>query len=222
MLIYQAIATWEIWVGEISSKPAVKKNLACLLEGILGTDTAPAGKYIFLTGLMGAGKSTVGAALAKRLGCDFVDVDVEIEKRAGRTIAEIFQQGEDVFRGLESEVLADVIDEVSSGDARIISLGGGALKTPGNLERVNRAGKLVYLEASAGEIVKRLKGPKSRAVQDRPLLYGCKTRGDLEQRISELLAAREQDYKKAGLKINTDGINPDEVADLIVQKLGVK
>src|ERR1700761_6658284 len=81
---------------------------------------------IVLVGFMGAGKSTVGALLARLLQWNFLDADSVLEARAGKTIAEIFtQQGESVFRDLESEVVHDLLQE----DRLVLAVGGGAIET---------------------------------------------------------------------------------------------
>ncbi|HWP34554.1 MAG TPA: shikimate kinase, partial [Thermodesulfobacteriota bacterium] len=96
-------------------------------RGELAAGPAPAGRNLVLVGLMGAGKSAVGRALAARLGRPFVDTDALVEARAGRPIPAIFAAGgEAAFRALEREVVA----EVASRGGQVIATGGGAVVDP--------------------------------------------------------------------------------------------
>ena len=101
-----------------------------------------------LTGFMGSGKSTVGRLVADALGCPFLDLDALIEKKAGRSIPEIFaEEGEAGFRALEARLLADTVKRYASATA-VLSLGGGALGNPAS-ERLIRGKTLcIYLQAS--------------------------------------------------------------------------
>jgi shikimate kinase len=102
---------------------------------------------IYLVGFMGSGKSTVGRALADELGWNFLDLDDEIEREQGATIASIFEQrGEPEFRRLESEALNRCVRSVQSGHPRVISLGGGAFLHPENLDLVTNNGVSVWLD----------------------------------------------------------------------------
>jgi len=83
-------------------------------------------RAVFLLGFMGAGKTSVGQALARRLGWGFVDLDQQIERRAGRTIAEIFAgSGEDAFRRIETAVLRELLAKLGHGSPLVVALGGG-------------------------------------------------------------------------------------------------
>ena len=116
-----------------------------------------------LIGLPGSGKSTIGRRLAKAVGCSMLDTDAVIEQRTGRTIAEIFaEDGEPGFRRIEEEVIREALENHDG----ILSLGGGAVTTPGVREAL--AGHtVVYLEISAAEGVRRTSGSTVR-----PLLAG--------------------------------------------------
>ncbi len=106
--------------------------------------------FLALIGYRGSGKSAVAQLAAMRLGWDWVDVDVEIELRAGKTIATIFSEdGEAAFRGLESEILCELIQR----DRTVLALGGGVLLRAENRNRLRAAcnaahGKIVWLKAS--------------------------------------------------------------------------
>lgn len=134
---------------------------------------------------MGAGKTTVGRALAKRTGWRFVDTDHEIERRTGVRIPVIFDiEGEAGFREREARVLAEVLD----GEHRIVATGGGAVIAEEN-RRVMRGRALVcYLRASPTTLHQR-----TRADRNRPLLQV----DDPLARLVELLNAREQYYQQA-------------------------
>ena len=99
---------------------------------------------VWLVGMMGAGKSTVGPALARRLARRFVDTDLEIEHAAGRSVAEIFaDDGEDAFRARERTAIA-----TWAGREVVAALGGGAPAQPGVRDRLERSGVVVYLRAA--------------------------------------------------------------------------
>ena len=111
------------------------------------THTMTPSRAIFLTGFMGAGKTTVGAALARRMGCAFHDLDAVIVERAGQSVAQIFEtSGEAGFRRLESEALTALLEQVGSAPV-VVALGGGTLEAPRNLGAVRERGVLVALEA---------------------------------------------------------------------------
>ncbi len=172
--------------------------------------TAPVSnpKSIFLVGLMGAGKSTVGPRLAERLGRPFVDSDQEIERRTGRTIAEIFAgEGEPCFRELEREAI-----EAAAQEAAVVALGGGAIAQPGALDRLRTRGLLVYLDAPIECLLERIGEAVSR-----PLLSGLDAAGRAD-RLAELLEARRPWYAAADHRVDASG-SPDEVVERIVSLL---
>ena len=97
----------------------------------------------------GCGKSTVGAALAKRLDKKFVDLDAEIERRTGHNIPDIFaQEGEDAFRRYEADVLA----EVAKGNSQVIACGGGVIKSPANTRALRQNGPRAVGAPPAGGV----------------------------------------------------------------------
>src|SRR5690348_4499917 len=108
---------------------------------------------IVLIGYRGTGKSTVARQLALALGWDWVDADVEIELRAGKSIAAIFaDEGEEHFRDLESEVLADLVTKTNV----IIAAGGGVVLRETNRQELRRCGHVICLKASPATIFKRV------------------------------------------------------------------
>jgi shikimate kinase len=175
-------------------------------------------QHIYLTGFMGSGKSTIGKKLAKRLGLNFIDVDDEIEKHYKKSITDIFKEkGESWFRDLEEDSITN-LSQIA--ERSVISLGGGALISELNLKQVLKSGNLIYIESSAEEIWKRI-----RHSTRRPLMRDAKQRWDKNmyiQRIGSLLEQRKKGYQSADIIINRDGIEADEVAELILQRLQPK
>ncbi|MCC6554108.1 MAG: 3-dehydroquinate synthase [Polyangiaceae bacterium] len=163
---------------------------------------------LLLTGFMGAGKSTAGRLAAERAGLPFVDLDDEIERAAGTSVAEIFQtRGEPAFRDLERAALRRLLDDPTR---RVIALGGGALLDPAMRRATLARAVVVTLTAS----------PRALAARTlscaRPLLDSAP---DREARVRELLAARAGAYAEAHARIATDAIAPDEVADKVLRVL---
>jgi shikimate kinase len=155
------------------------------------------GSTIWLTGMMGAGKSAVGRALAERLGLPFADSDAEVEARVGCSVREIFaREGEPAFRRHERDVLA-----AWAGRPAVVALGGGAIAQPGAVARLRAAGRVVYLRASPETLAARVGGGEGR-----PLLAGLDAAGRVE-RLRALLAEREIHYGRADVVVDTDGLD---------------
>ncbi|MGB3326057.1 MAG: shikimate kinase [Mycolicibacterium fortuitum] len=160
-----------------------------------------------LIGLPGSGKSTIGRRLAKALNLTMLDTDAAIEETTGRTIADIFAtDGEAEFRRIEEEVIRSAL---ASHDG-VLSLGGGAVTTPG--VRAALAGHtVVYLEISAAEGVRRTGGTTVR-----PLLAGP----DRAEKYRALMSERVPLYRRvATMRINTNRRNPGAVVRTIVTRL---
>ena len=173
--------------------------------------TRPAMKIrpLYLVGMMGVGKSAIGSRLAARLGWEFIDTDVEIERREGQSIAEIFaRQGERAFRRLEAET----IDTVSAEKAVVIALGGGAIAEAGAVERLSERGELIYLRTSLQVLLERIGDSSSR-----PLLAGLDPL-QRSERLAQLLEQRRPCYEKARFQIDAEG-SEEEVVDRIVEAL---
>ena len=132
---------------------------------------------VYLIGLMGAGKTTVGRKLAGLLKVDFIDTDQLLEERTGVSIAHIFEiEGEQGFRDRESRLF----EEISGGTNAVISTGGGLVLNPDNRVRMEQSGKAVYLRADIEILWKRLKNCHTR-----PLLQTQDPRSRLEKLIVE-------------------------------------
>lgn len=169
-----------------------------------------AGGVVWLVGLMGAGKSAVGRHLAARLGRQFVDSDLEIERETRSSIAEIFaREGEMAFRRRERAF----IDAWSDRPA-IVALGGGAMAQEGIPALLAKTGRSVYLRALPETLAARVGSGEGR-----PLLAGLDEAGRLEK-LTELLAVRGPSYDAAELTVDTDGKSADAVAAEICAALG--
>lgn len=163
---------------------------------------------IYLTGFMGAGKSAVGKALARRLGWGFVDLDSRIERRAGFCVSEIFERmGEARFRRLEEGALR----RICRSRGLVVALGGGALLKPQNRRAVRGSGLLVSLSCAEPELWRRLKA----GLGQRPLLKGPGAR----ERLRRLLSRRKNLYARADLSVSTTRKNPAQAAALIARRL---
>jgi shikimate kinase len=168
------------------------------------------GRPLFLIGIMGSGKSTVGRILAARLGREFVDLDEQVEHTAQSTVAEIFAaEGEAGFRARERTELRRVCGE----GPQVVAVGGGAPASGDNLDRMLEAGVVVCLTAAASELESRLGDCTTR-----PLLAGA---GDRRSELARLLGQRAAFYARAHLTIATTALPPSKVATAVLAALGV-
>jgi shikimate kinase len=169
---------------------------------------------VVLIGYRGTGKSTIGRLVAKRLQMPFVDADEELERRAGRTIRDIFaSDGEIGFRELESQVVADLL----SRDQTVVALGGGAVLRPENRQVIRAAqNRVVWLQALAETLFDRIYGDPTTHARRPNLTAG----GGMEE-VVRLLAMREPLYREcAECSIDTEEKAPHLVAAEIVSWLG--
>ena len=210
MLVDQAIATWELWVGTLRDLDRTRGELLQYLNGIL--NLRENSRPVFLTGFMGVGKSTIAHELCKVTGRRFFDTDRVIENRAKLSIAEIFaQQGEAAFREQEKTLIA----ELSSDKGAVIALGGGVLNQIENLKRIKDAGLLVYLTATDETLNQRL----DKGARTRPLLADLDPEAK-KSKIAELLKTRRPIYEQAHLSVPVDGLSPAEAVEKILLALG--
>jgi shikimate kinase len=166
---------------------------------------------VFLIGMMGAGKTTVGRLLAQSLGFDFIDADRELEARSGAPIATIFSvEGEEGFRRREAALL----DELTQRPGVVLATGGGAVLDPLTRRRLRERGLVIYLRASGEEIHRRTRNDRSR-----PLLHTS----DPRARIDELLAQREPLYDEtAHLTYQSAAANPKRLVRRLLDDPAVR
>lgn len=155
-------------------------------------------------GFMGAGKSSVGRALAFRLGAEFVDVDSLIEAAAGRSIREIFaSEGEEAFRERERAAIREAVDA----PGRVIAAGGGAFVDPENRRLLKAYAPVFFLDVSPETVMKRIPADRSR-----PLLPGKEE----ARKLRDLMERRRPTYREADYTVSTDDRSVAEVADRIL------
>lgn len=164
---------------------------------------------IFLVGPMGAGKTTIGKLLARRLGLAFADTDREIERRTGADIPWIFDmEGEQGFRDREEQVIADMtqLNDI------VLATGGGVVMRAANRKALAERGCVVYLHATVKEQLRRTARDRKR-----PLLQAAKP----EAVLRELMDVREPLYREiADHVIETDGCSPRSVSQSLQEVLG--
>jgi shikimate kinase len=163
---------------------------------------------VYLVGLMGAGKTTVGRQLARRLGKTFIDSDQEIEARTGVRVATIFEiEGEPGFRARE----ARIIDELTGLDNVVLATGGGVVLDARNRERLASRGFVVYLRAQPRDLWQRMRHDRTR-----PLLQTDDPLGRLE----ELFRTRDPLYRElADLVVDTGRQGPGALVTQVLAEL---
>lgn len=166
-------------------------------------------KPIFLIGYMGAGKTAVGRALARRYGLEHIDLDWRIEQRFHQKISDMFATiGEEGFRRRERNMLQEVIGMENV----VVSVGGGTPCFFDNMEQMNVAGQTIYLQCTVDVLVERI----MRSQNKRPIVAD-KTQEELTQFVAEHLAEREPIYLKAKHILHTTELNLSEInIDFIV------
>ena len=167
---------------------------------------------ITLIGYRGTGKSTLAAPLAQRLSWEWLDADVELERRAGRSIQQIFAtDGEPEFRRLERELLAELLQR----DRLVIAAGGGAIGNEATRTDLKAAGPVIWLQASADTIERRLATDPTTG-QRRPNLTSSGGRAEIER----LLALREPLYREcATIVLDSDRASAQHLVEDVMQQL---
>jgi shikimate kinase len=165
----------------------------------------PADVNLYLVGFMGTGKTTVGRAVAQKIGFQVLDSDHEIERQQKKSIPDIFaQDGEPAFRAMER----DFIEHGHPAERTLIACGGGLVVQPGMLALLKSKGVVICLHASLETILER-----TGRHRNRPLLAV----DDPETRVRTLYAAREPIYKRSGTVILTDARPLQEIALHVVR-----
>jgi shikimate kinase len=171
-------------------------------------------RSIVLVGMMGVGKSSIGRRVAARLGVPFVDADMEIEKAAGTSIADIFaRHGEASFRSGEARVIARLLD----GGPQVLATGGGAVMNPETRAAIKAKGVSIWLNADADVLMRRI----SKRKHERPMLHT----DDPLATLRALLVEREPAYAESDLTVQSREVPHEaivtEIIDAVADFLGV-
>ena len=158
--------------------------------------------------MMGAGKSTVGRALAERLGYDYLDSDEQVEQRTGSGVAEIFRtRGEAAFRAEEKQAL---VEALASEVPVVVSVAGGAVLDPENRRRLREAGTVVWLRAQVGTLAERVGSGVGRPLLD----------DDPGAALARLYDQRRPLYQElADVVVDVDQLTPEQAVDEIAKAL---
>ena len=168
-------------------------------------------KTVALVGMMGAGKSAIGKALAERLGAPFLDSDTEIENASNMSIAEIFETyGEDFFREKEAQVIARLVSE----EIGVLSTGGGAFLRSENRQTIAQHGLSLWLRADLPLLWSRVKHKDTRPLLRTP---------DPQATLAELCKAREPSYAQSDLTVDAKpSYTIDDMTDRVVEVLATR
>jgi shikimate kinase len=171
------------------------------------------GRGVALVGYRGTGKSTVGRLLAGQMNREFIDVDLQIEARSGRSIDTIFAElGEPIFRDWEERTLTELLEQYPEA---VVATGGGSVLREQNRHKLRDFGDIVWLTALPEELARRLVADE-RSWRGRPALTPA---GAIEE-ITQVLSARMPIYEAlADFVVETGGKSPDEVAAAILERL---
>lgn len=162
-------------------------------------------KNIFITGFMGTGKSTVAMALADKMNKKFIDMDILIEKKEGRSITDIFNdEGEPYFRKVERKVLKEIIKQ----NDLVIATGGGSLLNDKNYQLARKNSAIILLQANPEIIFNRLKEDS-----ERPLL----SEKNKLDRIKNLMEQREDKYSRFEYSVDTSNLTIAQVVNEIIK-----
>jgi shikimate kinase len=163
--------------------------------------------HLWLLGLSGSGKSTVGPLLAKKLSMPFIDTDERIVQATKLTIPQIFAQGgEKEFRQWESKIIAQLVQSPAS----VIACGGGVILDPENRIALSRSGLRIYLQAELSLLAQRLTHSL-----DRPLLPA----NQIHPKLVEQLSAREKWYEESEIQIPIGSESPEQICGRILSSL---
>lgn len=167
-------------------------------------------KPIFLCGMMGSGKSTIGKLLAQKLSTVFCDLDHEIVRREGSYVSEIFtHRGEEYFRNIEREILL----QKAKMEKGVVALGGGSLQDQKITTHLKEKGWLIFLDAPLSVLSNRLKNATNR-----PLLQTNNKEAN-EEKIRKLLNFRRPLYTQSHFKIDVSEKTAQDIADLIIENI---
>jgi shikimate kinase len=160
---------------------------------------------IFVVGFMGAGKSTVGRALAHRLGWTYVDLDEEIEAAERAAISDIFSsRGEAEFRRIETDTLRRRLE---SSEPAVLALGGGAFTIPANRDLLRNRGVTIWLDCPFDTVQRRVAQSTHRPLARDPIAFAA------------LYDTRRESYRQADLRIPIESDDPEQTVDAILERL---
>ncbi len=167
---------------------------------------------LFLIGYRCSGKTTIGQSIAEMIDWSFVDSDLRVIKNSGKQISDIIDTaGWDAFRRMERSALKQICKE----DRQVVATGGGAVLDPANVRAMKTSGMIVWLEATAKTIQKRMLQDKNTE-NFRPALTG---KGRMEE-IEDLLLKRNPYYESASdFSIHTDDMPVNEITQRVIKKL---
>lgn len=164
--------------------------------------------HIFLTGFMGCGKTSIGKKLARLLRITFIDMDEYIEKREKLTVQSLFENfGEGTFRKIERSCLEEILKK---DEKLVVALGGGTVCYENNLEKIKKAGLLIYIELPVASLAQRLENSKAK----RPLLKNLKGE-ELTAFIDNKLNERKDYYNKAQITVSGLSLTPQILREKI-------
>ena len=167
---------------------------------------------VFLLGMMGAGKTSVGSVLAEHYQVPFVDLDRRVERMFGCTVQRLFDRGEPTFRRAERVALESLVAEPGfAARPAVVATGGGIVTDPANLATMEAVGTTILLEISPAQAAKRLSDPVGR-----PLLAGARSQ---ESQLQRLWAQREAAYRRCRYTVDA-AASPREVVGRVIQLLG--
>ncbi|MBI3928910.1 MAG: shikimate kinase [Armatimonadetes bacterium] len=170
-------------------------------------------RNIYLVGFMGTGKTTIGRELARVMGRKFVDVDLELERRLGMTVNQVFElHGEPYFRNREKELAM----ELAGVTRRVVATGGGTILDPEIYEAFQRTGLLICLYTERDNLVSRLK-----RTDKRPLLKAPDPH-EVEQKVDRLMEERRAIYGKVKIRLDTTDLTPMAAARKIHDLLSMR
>jgi shikimate kinase len=161
---------------------------------------------IYLAGFMASGKTTIGRALARRIGWHFADLDYDIESEYGTTIAGIFdERGEAEFRRIEAEAVRKRVNQIRMGVPTILALGGGAFAQEGNVELIENNGVSLWIDCPFERISERAMRSGHRPLARDPV------------RFQQLFLLRQAMYAKAAVRVAVTDDDPERTVDQILK-----
>lgn len=189
---------------------ALAQALRVDMTSLLAPDDAPGARPVALLGLRGAGKTTVGKQLARRLKLPFVELDTLVAERAGMSLGEVFSlYGEDYYRQLERTTLADVL---SDANAKVIATGGGLVTAGETFALLQRHATTIWLKARSQDYWNRVvKQGDRRPMTDHP---------QAREALRDLVSRRDPLYSQASLTVDTSGLTVSQTVDRVAQLLG--